>query len=259
MTDKQHIIDSVHQCTDEITRLYDQYEKECRYIKNFTPKTLKTYREIFDRWVKYVGHNLPSAYNLTQFIIGMKEAGLSDVTVNISIQGFNSFLAWLEEKKEISHLKLKKVKEEKKVMRVFTDDEVKKIMSFKLRLRGEWRRYTLLCLLLDTGIRITEALTIEPNNVDLENLLIKVYGKGRKEELFQSLYSGFQMNNQSLGRRSLWSAVACDAAGESPLAHQRLSFHQFRKRRPPSFGQRHTCQPIDDTNNVDSCRGQYIL
>jgi hypothetical protein len=50
MTDKQQVIDG------ELTRLYNKCEKECRYLKNFTPKTLKTYREILDRWIKYVSH-----------------------------------------------------------------------------------------------------------------------------------------------------------------------------------------------------------
>src|SRR5205807_7479886 len=39
----------------------------------------------------------------------------------------------------------------------------------------------LVCLLLDTGLRIDEALTLRTSDVDFDNLLVTVFGKGRKE------------------------------------------------------------------------------
>jgi integrase/recombinase XerD len=39
----------------------------------------------------------------------------------------------------------------------------------------------LIATLIDTGIRINEALTLKRSKVDFDNLLITVYGKGNKE------------------------------------------------------------------------------
>src|SRR5262249_34688136 len=44
-----------------------------------------------------------------------------------------------------------------------------------------WRLHVLVCLLLDTGLRIDEALTLSTVDVDFDNLLVTVFGKGRKE------------------------------------------------------------------------------
>jgi len=48
---------------------------------------------------------------------------------------------------------------------------------------SERRLHTLICLLFDTGLRISEALSLTKENVDLDNLSIKVHGKGGKHRL----------------------------------------------------------------------------
>jgi len=45
----------------------------------------------------------------------------------------------------------------------------------------QWRLQALISLMLDTGVRIEEALTLRIGDMDLDNLLLTVYGKGRKE------------------------------------------------------------------------------
>jgi len=95
----------------------------------------------------------------------MIEAGLNTATCNISIRGFNSFLTWLKEKSHCPQtftngkpFKLSKLAEDKKTLCVFDDADIHKIHSFKPGLMNEWRIYTLVCTLIDTGIRINEAL-----------------------------------------------------------------------------------------------------
>jgi integrase len=39
------------------------------------------------------------------------------------------------------------------------------------------------CLLIDSGARIDEALTAQVSNVDLDQMIIKVRGKGNKERM----------------------------------------------------------------------------
>src|SRR4029450_4780731 len=46
-----------------------------------------------------------------------------------------------------------------------------------------WRASALACTLTDTGVRIEEALGLRRADVDFDNLLLKVRGKGRKERL----------------------------------------------------------------------------
>jgi integrase/recombinase XerD len=166
-----------------IATLFKQYIKEMRYLRNFSERTLRGYTEAFVRWQKYVG-DIPTASNLDQFVIGMREAGLNPTTCNISIRAFNAFLSWLLEKKHIpERFRLKKLPEEKKKMRVFSDQSLQAILSFKPQTANEHRIFAMVSTLIDTGIRINELLTIEKNRVDFDGLVITVQGKGRKERI----------------------------------------------------------------------------
>jgi integrase/recombinase XerD len=188
LQDSQNVPNSPER--EKINSLFNQYKKEMLYLRNFSEKTLRLYQEVFDRWIKYAGE-MPAGKNLPQFVIGMREAGLNTTTCNISIRGLNSFLTWLKEKKLCPQtfsngkpFKLSKLAEEKKTLRVFDDADIHKILSFKPDLMNEWRIYALVCTLIDTGIRINEALNLELARVDFDNLMITVTkGKGKKERI----------------------------------------------------------------------------
>ncbi len=173
-----------------VKNLFDQYKKEMRYLRNFSEKTLKLYTEVFDRWMKYVGE-MPTEKNLSRFVIGMREAGLNTTSCNINIRSFNAFLTWLKDANAIPRtfangkpFKLSKLPEEKKTLRVFDDTDIAKILAFKPSSRSDHRIYALVCTLIDTGIRINEALNLEVDKIDFDNLMITVTkGKGKKERI----------------------------------------------------------------------------
>src|SRR5215470_3532311 len=165
---------------DQIKTLFDQFKKELKYLRNLSELTIKSYGEAFDRWQKHVGQ-IPTERNLSRFVIEMREAGLSITSCNICIRSINSFISWMKEQGHCPQtfsngkpFKLAKLAEEKKQLRVFSDKEVGKILSFKPSGRNDQRIYALVCTLIDTGIRINEALNLEVSRVDFDNLIITV-------------------------------------------------------------------------------------
>lgn len=163
-----------------LTTLFEQFLKEKQYLRGISPLTIKSYKQALDRLVKS-GASEVSKASLNQFVVYMRELGLAATSCNISIRSINAFCTWLFENGHIpENLKLKQVKEEKKVITGYTDEE---ILSFKPEDLYDWRLYTLVCTLIDTGIRIDEALTITRQNVDMDSLFIKVRGKGNKERV----------------------------------------------------------------------------
>ncbi len=164
-------------------KLFEQFCKEKQYLHGTSPLTIKSYKQAFDRFVKSGGTELTKD-SLSQYVIWMRERGLKATTCNISIRGFNTFLGWLYKNELVKErLRIKQVKTEKKVIEPYTDEEIKKILSFKPKDYYERRLYTLACLLIDTGTRIQECLTLTRDNVDLDNQLIRVWGKGNKERI----------------------------------------------------------------------------
>lgn len=162
-------------------KLFAAYIQDKTYLANLAPLTIKSYEQTRDRWLKYVGDEMPDSINIDQFVIEMRKAGLSPVTCNISIRSFNAFLSWLHEKGKITQkIKIQKLKVEKRVFKTFTDEDLKKVVAWRPKKR-DWRTYAMLCTLADTGIRVSELLSLQTEKVDFDNLLITVMGKGRKE------------------------------------------------------------------------------
>jgi hypothetical protein len=68
----------------KIKGLFEQYEKEIRYLRNFSMHTLKGCWRVFNRWLKYVGE-MATEKNPPQFVISICEAGLTTTTRNSPI------------------------------------------------------------------------------------------------------------------------------------------------------------------------------
>jgi integrase/recombinase XerD len=170
-----------------LSELFKQFVNEKRYLKNVTEKTVAFYNQSFNAFTRSIGDVSSSALDkplLKQFVIGMRENDLSAISCNTYISGINSFLSWLYENEYTAeHLKVKQLKEEKKVIQTFSEEQIKRIICWKPKSPFDWRIHSLLCLLIDTGIRIEEALTLTRNKVDFENCLITVRGKGNKERI----------------------------------------------------------------------------
>jgi integrase/recombinase XerD len=168
-----------------MTSLFEQFLKERMYISNASQNTLEFYRSSFKCYQKFVaGANVPTKQDLNAFVTGMREQGIKPVTCNTYIRGINSFLTWLYENGYTSEqLKIKQLKCEQRVMKTFTEAQLKRLISFKPVKSTDIRTHTLVLLALDTGCRITELLTLKRANIDFDNLLITVYGKGSKERV----------------------------------------------------------------------------
>jgi integrase/recombinase XerD len=165
--------------------LFQQFVKERRYFKNTSERTIQYYHLCWSRFRKAV----PDAQTidkptLNEFLLKLRESGIAPVTCNITIRGINSFLSWLFESGYTQeHFKLKQLRIEKKILKTFNDKHLKAILLWKPHDLVGWRLHALLCLLIDTGIRIEEALTLPISKVDYDNMLITVRGKGNKERI----------------------------------------------------------------------------
>jgi integrase/recombinase XerD len=173
--------------------LFAQFLKEKQFLNGISLKTIRSYQQAFNAYQRVLtkvrlrpdwAEALPTKDTLKDFVIGMRESGLSPGACNVYIRSINSFLSWLEENGYVTEpLRLRQLPQPKKVIPVFTEAHVQALIRFKPKGQFEWRLSTLVCLLIDTGARIDEVLTALVSNTDLDNLVVKVRGKGDKERL----------------------------------------------------------------------------
>jgi site-specific recombinase XerD len=113
------------------------------------------------------------------------EGGLSPHSVHGYVRSLRVFSAWLADEGFTTGDVLEKLKRPKlpdTMIEVLTDQEVNKILADinpNCFLGG--RLYTMILLMLDTGVRASELLGMKVEDVDLNNGRVKVLGKGKKE------------------------------------------------------------------------------
>jgi site-specific recombinase XerD len=95
---------------------------------------------------------------------------------------------------------------ERKVIETFTSDQQKEILSLRTKGTNLYRIQVVAALLLDTGLRIEEALTLRREALDFDNLLVRVMGKGRKERIVPMSLTG---------RRWIYSWLAAQERSEA--------------------------------------------
>jgi integrase/recombinase XerD len=172
-------------------------------------------------------------------VLAMRERGLKATSVNSRLRAANAYFRWAK-----LDIHPQKMKEPSEVLPVFGEQMVDKLVSFKPR---EWhgkRLRAIIMTLLDCGLRVEECLALRRIDVDMDNLLLRVTGKGDKERLVPFSYElrkvlhqwcaehEFQLvfptrHGTRLGRRDVLRDVKnlCRKLGFEP---PRRTLHAFR-------------------------------
>jgi integrase/recombinase XerD len=159
--------------------LTEQFLQHGIYLRDWSPRTVHTYRHSL--------RNCPDVItkaNLNAAVIAMRERGLSAGGINLRLRSINSFLGWLHEEGHLREpLRVKLLKNPPKPIQTLSDQDVKRVVTYRPKGRIETRTWVLALVLLDCGLRISEALGLERADVDLDGLVLKVLGKGGKVRL----------------------------------------------------------------------------
>ena len=111
---------------------------------------------------------------------------------------------------------------------MFSDAEVRRIITFRAKGRNQPRTWTLLVLMLDTGLRLSEALTLERRHVDLNALAIKVLGKGHRERWVPISIECRKHLHRLLARTEGAHIAAAATSGSSQFSASRLGGYDVR-------------------------------
>ncbi len=153
---------------------FEQFIRERQFLSNVTPATVAWYRDSF----KWLPNPSPSQQDLKDAVLRMREKGRKATGCNATIRALNSYLKWSG-----SPHKVPPLKEPQLVLPTFTPQQFRQLVTWRPTARCQRRLHLLTLLLLDTGCRITEALTLLVRDVDMENLLVTLDGKGRKQRV----------------------------------------------------------------------------
>ncbi len=212
-----------------IVRLTESYAL-CLSTEGKSPKTIEWYTTNLKRFARFLENNqLPGSISeigvveARQFIshlqTGVKrwedhynikdDKPLSAFSVQGYARTIKAFWSWLLNEEYISHnpmAGLKLPKTPKKVISTFSQEEIQRMLNSIIRTthRG-FRNHTMILLLLDTGIRLSELINLQVDDLDFLQSCFLVRGKGRKERVVPMSAKVFKV---LLKYQKLWRPVS---------------------------------------------------
>jgi integrase/recombinase XerD len=162
---------------------FEEFIKERQYLSNVSPATIHRYRYAFC----WLDTENPTSATLKAVTIKMRDQGLSATSVNSHLRCIASYLHWNSPTGQekcgpgCQHLRVPKLKEERRAMQTFSEDQVKTLLNWKPKTVSQYRLSTMVAFLFDTGARCDEMLSVKWDDIDFDNLLVLLHGKGRKD------------------------------------------------------------------------------
>ena len=136
---------------------FTSFLREKQYLENVSTNTLRWYKHA----LKWLPSESPDERALKNMVIRMREKGLKATGCNAAIRAINCYLRWSGSPHTIHQLR-----EPQLVLPTFSNEQVKLLVSYKPKTDFQRLLHLLILILLDTGCRISEALSIRSSDID---------------------------------------------------------------------------------------------
>jgi len=198
---------AVQQEAKSLSEFIDYYEI-CNKAEDKSPKTVAWYSANLKSFHNYLkSRHLPDNLNtidvkiLRQYVLYLlkknkyhghpitpeKTEPLSASTVHGHVRTLRAFFSWLVAEGQIETNPARDLKPPKvcrKVVSTLSDEEIRAILGVLAPVNSSnARNQTIVMLLIDTGLRMGELINLKMDDVHMNEGLLKVIGKGKKERI----------------------------------------------------------------------------
>jgi len=168
-----------------ITNLRDgkkEFILDCK-IRNLAQATINSYDECFNYFIDYMENNYNNLNirkditksTIDNYILDMQQSNLKDTTINIRLRSIRCVLYYFMNNNYIEEFKINLIKENEKIPKLYTDDEVMKLLkkpNMKQCTFAEYRTWVIINFLVATGVRSRTLRNIKIKDLDFDNDLI---------------------------------------------------------------------------------------
>lgn len=164
---------------------FSEFIRERQFLSNVSPSTLEWYKHSF----KWLDSDDPTQDDLKAAVLKMRSKGLRATGCNSAIRAINAYVHWTSAGPDVKcspacrHPKIAELKEPQTVLPTFTEKQVRVLVEFKPKGKLERRLHLILLFLFDTGARIGEVLKLRVSDINLDDLLVTLDGKGSKQRV----------------------------------------------------------------------------
>ena len=171
---------------DELITQFLLYEEK---VKALSENTRKNYSIDLEKLLGFAGErNLDFASfafsDAKEFMRELKRQNLSDRSSSRILVSCHTFFAYLERNGEVDYNAFDSISLRstyKRLPSVLTREEVKELLGQEIKDFKDERNHILFLFLYNTGCRISEALSVDVDDIEWGERRIRILGKGNKE------------------------------------------------------------------------------
>ena len=172
-------------------------------------KTVQYYETSINIFIRFAGADTEmdsiQIPLLRKYHAELTEKGLSSNTIQTYIRALRAFFSWCFEQEYMSKNlseKFKLPKAQRKTIDVLTDTEIKRLFSvFNVKYLIHLRNYCICALMVDSGLRMEEVVTLELSMLKVADGFAIVNGKGNKQRIVPLGINTRRMLMRYLARR----------------------------------------------------------
>ena len=199
----------------EIREEMEQYLEFCQYRKELSRNTVKAYRIDLEQFLHYVKEDTLLRSKIEAYITELHKK-YKQKTVKRKIASIKAFYQYLEEEERMKEsnpfTKIRvKFKEAESLPRIIPRNEIEKLLNCMYAIIDHsekkstiYRDLTIVEIFFATGARVYEISNLKRQDIDLDNGIIRIFGKGSKErcvqignhDILELMKAYYQMNQE---------------------------------------------------------------
>ena len=174
----------------------EQYLEFCKYRKELNRNTLKAYRIDLEQYLSFIKKDFLLKARIEEYITELHKK-YKQKTVKRKIASIKAFYRYLEEEERLEgsnpFTKIRvKFKEIESLPRIISRNDIERLLNYMydvMKQSGQeatiYRDLSVIEMFFATGARVYEISNLKIQDIDLDNGIIKLFGKGSKERYVQ--------------------------------------------------------------------------
>ena len=172
---------------DEIRQQLSQFLK----VKNYSVHTITNYQRDISRFLNFIdsqGFNFKqlATNQISQWIIFLRKLGLGNRSIQRNISSLKNFYQYMFKNGFLSSNPFEGVAAPKindSLPKALSPEDVNKLLSFEPKTIFDFRDKAFLELLYSSGLRVSEAISVNLSSFESDFTFVRVVGKGNKERM----------------------------------------------------------------------------
>ena len=173
----------------KLDELIDEFLRYLKIDKGYSNNTINSYKLDLDKFLHFNKNkhidNITSN-NLKDYVKYLSSEDLNEKSISRNISCIKSFYKFLIINKYTKNnmsdnLYIPKVK--KTLPNTLSEEEVELLLDIKLNDSYSYRNKAMLELMYSSGLRVSELVNLKLQDIDLNNDIVRIYGKGSKERI----------------------------------------------------------------------------